>query len=330
MEMLYLLRARLALCLTLCALVVPLSSCRKPERAAASNEAQKTFASPQEAGAALLEAAKSGNEAALLEIFGPDGKEVLFSGDRINDKNDLKDFVTAYETMNRWDNIVAGSQMLYVGPENSPFPIPLQQNSTGQWFFNTAAGQDELLARRIGRDELITIAALGALAHAQQQYFNQTDPTAQQYAQKFVSDEGTHNGLYWSPSEGQSQSPLGQMGDFAKGAGFTKSGEKAQPFNGYYFRILTKGKDATTGSNHYVVNGNMTGGFAILAYPAEYQHSGIMTFLIGKDGVVYEKDLGKGTEATAKVISEYNPGDGWKRVSDDERSEKTQGTRTSN
>jgi hypothetical protein len=305
---------RAGLSLILFATIISLASCRKPENVAARNEGQKTFASPQAAGIALLEAAKSGNQASLLEIFGPDWKEVLFTGDSVKDANALKNFAVAYERMNRWRKINAGGEMLYIGTESFPFPIPLQQTSSGQWFFNTAAGQDEMLARRVGKDELIAIAALGAIANAQEQYFNQPHPgdNVKQYAQKFVSDEGKHNGLYWPASKGEQQSPLGQLGDFAKGAGFSNSGKNPQPFNGYYFRILTK-----AGVKDYVVNGKMTDGFAILAYPAEYQNSGIMAFLVGKDGIVFEKDLGEGTANTALAITEYNPADGWKPVHDD-------------
>jgi Protein of unknown function (DUF2950) len=293
---------RVGLSVMLFAIIISLAACRKPERVAAVNEPQKTFASPQEAGNALLEATKSGNQTALIEIFGPNAREVLFSEDWGKNANALKNFADAYETMSRWGNIKAGGQMLYVGTENFPFPIPLQQNSSGQWYFNTEAGKDEMLARRIGKDELVAMAALVALANAQEQYFNQAHPDKKQYAQKFVSDEGKHDGLYWPVSGDQTQSPLGQLGEFAKGAGYTKPGEKPQPFNGYYFRILT--------------NGNMTEGFAILAYPAEYQNSGIMTFLIGKDGIIYEKDLGEGTLDTAVAITEYNPRDGWKPVNE--------------
>jgi hypothetical protein len=297
----------------LLAFIISLSSWRNPAKVAAANDAQKTFASPQEAGDALLKAAKSGNQASLLDIFGPNAKEVLFTEDTVKDANALKDFAAAYETMHRWGKITAGGEMLYVGTENFPFPIPLQQDSSGRWYFNTDAGQDEMLARRIGKDELVAMAAVVALANAEQQYFNQAHPDKKQYAQKFVSDAGKHDGLYWPASKGEAQSPLGQMGDFAKGVGYTNSGEKPQPFNGYYFRILTKqaGKDS---EKDYVVNGNMTNGFAILAYPAEYQKTGIMSFLIGKDGVLYDKDLGKRTADTAAAITEYNPGDGWKPV----------------
>jgi len=309
--------------LTLFAVFISLVSCKKsekkPEIVAAAKEAQRTFASPSEAGAALLEAAKSGDQASLLAIFGPDGKEVLFSGDPVKDKNAMNDFAAAYETMNRWGKIKAGGEMLYLGVENFPFPIPLQQNSSGQWYFNTAGGADEILARRIGRDELIAMAAISAIANAEQQYFSRTHAgdKVKQYTQKFVSDEGKHNGLYWPALEGQTLSPLGELGDFAKGAGYTNSGEKPQPFNGYYFRILTsQGDTVKGGAKDYVVNGNMTGGFAILAYPSEYRNSGIMTFLVGTDGIIYQKDLGENTVATAAAMTEYNPGDGWKPVNE--------------
>ena len=279
-------------------------------------ETQKTFASPAEAGQAFLEAARSGDETALLAIFGPDGREVLFSGDPAKDQASLRTFVSAYETMNRWGKINGGGQMLYVGSENFPFPIPLLQTSSGRWYFDSAGGADEILARRIGRNELVAIAATGALANAQQAYFSGTHSgNTKQYAQKFASDEGKQNGLYWPGSEGGTQSPLGQLGDFAKGAGYTNAGGTPQPVNGYYFRILTKqGNTAKGGAKDYIVNGKMTRGFAILAYPAEYQASGIMTFLVGADGIVYEKDLGPKTADAVAAITEYDPGDGWKPV----------------
>jgi hypothetical protein len=293
---------------------------RKQENAAVGTtgtETQRTFASPSEAGTAFLEAARSGDQAALLAIFGPDGKDVLFSGDAAKDQTALRTFVAAYETMNRWGKINGGGQMLYVGSENFPFPVPLLQTPSGRWYFDSAGGADEILARRIGRNELVAMAATAALANAQQEYFKGTHAggEAKQYAQQFASDEGKQNGLYWPASEGRPQSPLGQLGDFAKGAGYTNAGTP-QPFNGYYFRILTKqGDTAKGGAKDYVVNGKMIRGFAILAYPAAYQNSGIMTFLVGSDGIVYEKDLGPKTADTAAALTDYNPGDGWKPVS---------------
>jgi Protein of unknown function (DUF2950) len=296
-----------------------LTACNKsgspqPESAKA---AQKSFASPADAGSAFLEAAKSGDQDALLAIFGPDAKGVLFSGDAVKDKDALQDFVASYNQMHRWRELKAGGEMLYIGADNFPFPIPLGKNSSGQWSFDTAAGKDEILARRIGKGELTAIAASRASANAEQQYFSQPrgGDKVKQYAQRFVSDEGKQNGLYWSVPEGQPPSPLGPLGDFAKAVGYTSAGSKPQPFNGYYYRILTRqGDKAKGGAMDYIVNGNMTRGFAILAYPAEYRDSGIMTFLVGKDGTIYQKDLGETTGTLALAMTDYNPGDDWKPV----------------
>jgi hypothetical protein len=306
--------ARLWMFFALFMLIPILTSCNKSEKPAAEKAVQKTFASPSDAGAAFLEAAKAGDQAALLGIFGADSKDVLFSGDAVKDKDYLQYFVTAYDQMHRWREIKAGGEILYVGADNYSFPIPLGQNPSGQWYFDTAAGKDEILARRIGKDELTAIVACGAIADAQQQYFSQTHDgdTVKQYAQKFISDEGKQNGLYWSVSAGQAASPLEEVRDFAKAAGYANAGDKPQPFDGYYFRFLTKqGDKAKGGAKDYLVNGKMTAGFAVLAYPAEYRNSGIMTFIVGKDGIVYQKDLGEKTADIAVSLAEYNPGDGW-------------------
>jgi Protein of unknown function (DUF2950) len=286
------------------------SSCgNAPQKTATESTAQKVFASPADAGVAFLEAAKPGDQAALLAIFGPDGKPALFSGDPVKDKDNLQDFVAAYNQMHRWREIKVGGEILYIGADNYPFPIPLGKNAAGQWVFDTAAGKDEILARRIGRDELTAIAASEAVAEAQAKYFK----TKKQYAQKFVSDEGKKDGLYWPVAAGQTPSPLEDVRDFAKASGYTNAGDKAQAFGGYYFLILSKqGPKAKGGEKEYIANGKMTGGFAMLAYPAEYRNSGIMTFLVGTDGVVYQKDLGEKTGELAGSIQAYDPGDGWK------------------
>jgi len=290
------------------ALLVLLTSCNKAEKPASEQAAQKTFASPEEAGAVLVTAAKSGDQNALIAIFGPDSKGVLFTGDAVRDQDNLKGFIASYDQMHRWGNLKAGGTVLYTGADNFPFPIPLDKNSSGQWSFDTAAGKDEILARRIGRGELTAIAACGATAVAQGQYFSK----AKQYAQQFASDQGKQNGLYWPVAEGQAQSPLGTLGDFAKALGYPNAGDKPQPFNGYYYRILTKqGAAAKGGTKDYIADGKMTGGFAILAYPVEYRNTGIMTFLIGKDGVIYQKDLGEKTSDQGAAMTEYNPGEGW-------------------
>jgi hypothetical protein len=308
------LSAYLALFAAGLALIALLVACNKSENTASEKVVPKTFSSPEDAGAALLDAAKSGNQDALLAIFGPDAKDVFFSGDAVKDKDTLQDFVAAYTQMHRWREIKAGGEMLYNGADNWVFPIPVGKNPSGQWYFDTAAGKDEILARRIGKDELTAIAACMAIAKAQQQYSSQTHDgdKVHEYAQKLVSDEGKQNGLYWPVPEGQAPSPLEGVRDFAKAAGYTSSGAKPQPFDGYYFRILNRqGDKAKGGAKDYIVNGKMTGGFAVLAYPVEYRNSGIMTFIVGKDGIVYQKDLGEDTPQIAEALMDYNPGDGW-------------------
>ena len=310
---------RLTLLVVLLAAIGTLGSCSRSENETSEKEsvqkepAQKTFASPADAGAAFLAAAKSGDQGELISIFGPETKDVLFSGDAVKDKADLADFVAAYSQMHRWREIKVGGQILYTGADNFPFPIPLGKNPAGQWYFDTAAGKDEILARRIGKDELTALAACGAVFDAQQQYFAQVhaDAKTKQYAQKFISDEGRQNGLYWTVSEGQTPSPLEDVRDFARAAGYASAGNNPQPFSGYYFRILTKqGEQAKGGAKDYLVNGQLTNGFAVVAYPAEYRNSGIMTFMVGTDGIIYQKDLGDKTAGAAAMV-EYNPGDGW-------------------
>jgi len=297
--------ARFSACL---ALLGSLVSCSKTADTT-SQQPQRTFSSPEDAGTAFLDAAKSGDQQVLLAIFGPDTKNVLFSGDPVKDKDALRDFVAAYTQMHRWREIQAGAEMLYIGADNFVFPVPLAKNASGQWQFDTAAGKDEILARRIGKDELTAIAACEAVARAENQYFSQARDGAKQYAQKLVSDDGKQNGLYWPVAPGQPPSPLEDVRDFARAAGYTNAGTKPQPFVGYYFRILRKG------TTDYVVDGKMTGGFAIVAYPAEYRNSGIMTFIIGKDGVVYQKDLGEKTTDAAEALVAYDPSDGWRPAS---------------
>ena len=262
----------------------------------------------------MLAAAQAGDQATLLAIFGPDAKDILASGDAVQDQQNMRDFVAAYAQMHRWRKIKAGGEMLYIGADNFLFPIPLDEKSPGAWQFDTDAGKDEILARRIGRNELAAIAASSALANAQAQYFSQTHDadTVKQYAQRIVSDAGKQDGLYWPVSANQAPSPLEEVHEFAKAAGYTGAGSNPQPFNGYYFRVLTKqGDQAPGGAKDYIADGKMTAGYAFLAYPAEYRNSGIMTFVVGPDGVVYQKDLGTNTAAVAAAIMEYNPGDGW-------------------
>jgi Protein of unknown function (DUF2950) len=310
---------RYCIAIALLALAFSLASCSRTDKAAekvtSAQTAPRTFQSPAEAGTALFAAAKAGDRDGLLAIFGPDAKEVLFSGDDVVDKNNRERFVTAYSQMNRWSANKTGGEILFLGDDNFPFPIPLKKNDKGSWFFDTAAGKDEVLARRIGNDELVAINVLDDIAGAQDRYFKQAHDGTKQYAQKFVSDPGQQNGLYWEAAEGQPASPLGPLGDAAKELGYSRS-DKPQPFNGYYYRILTKqGANVKGGSRDFMADGKLVRGFAVIAYPAKYGDSGIMTFIVGPDGVVYQKDLGEKTSEAAVAMTEYNPDQSWASLS---------------
>ena len=291
--------------------------CDKSQQAQAPSGPQ-AFASPDNAGQAIFTAAKAGDSNALLAIFGPEAKELIFSGDPVQDKAGLDLFAGRYDEMHRWRKLPNGGTVLDVGAENYPFPFPLLKNSSGQWYFDTASAKQEVLARRIGGNELSTVEVLNAMADAQAEYFSETHDGShvRQYAQKFVSDGGKQNGLYWKPAdENQPESPLGPLAAYASAEGYGGNAQSPQPFHGYFYRILTRqGERAHGGAKEYVVKGAMTGGFAILAYPAEYGNSGVMSFLINQDGVVFQKNLGENTSEEAKAIPAFNPDDSWKPV----------------
>ena len=304
--------------LLLPALVIPLAACSKsdkPEKPSAS-----VFASPVDAGNALLAAAKSDDQDSLRAIFGPDSKEIISSGDAVQDKNAAETFATSYAVMHRWRKMQDGAQILLVGTDNFAFPIPLKKNDGGQWFFDSAAGKDEVLSRRIGRNELAIIEACRAVVDAQVQYFSEfhDGETTNEYAMKFISDPGKHNGLYWQSPEGQPESPLGPLAAFAASEGYSAKPDAHMPFHGYYFRML-KGQSerAPGGAKEYAIDGKMVGGFALVAYPAEYGNSGVMTFLINQDGLLLQKDLGKKTTETATAMTEYDPDSGWNPLDND-------------
>jgi hypothetical protein len=301
---------------TILALIILLVACNKT-----TQPSFKVFASPEEAGAALLEAAKSGDPNAVLTIFGPESKEVVLSGDAVQDKTTIDSFVGAYGVMHRWRKMPDDAQILLIGADNFTFPIPLKKNAAGQWYFDMVAGKDEILSRRIGRNELAVIDICGALADAQGEYFSQThaDGSTQQFAVKFISDTGKQNGLYWESPEGQPRSPLGPLAAFATDEGYSVKPDSHMPFHGYFFHMLKKqGSHAPGGAKEYVVDGKMASGFAFVAYPAEYGNSGVMTFIINQDGVLLQKDLGKTTTETAAAMTEFDPGDGWSPVQENE------------
>jgi hypothetical protein len=291
--------------------LVSIWACNKKAQPSAAESSPKNFASPDDAGKGLFEAAKSGSQETVLAIFGSGAKELVYTGDAAEDKASLDGFVRAYQVMNRWRKLGDGSELLLVGADNQAFPIPLK-SAAGQWHFDAAAGKEEILARRIGRDEIVAADVCGALADAQQQYFAQKHGGVKQYAQKFISDAGQQDGLYWQSPEGSPRSPLGPLVAFATEEGLTIKPDAAQPFYGYYFRRLdNQGSNAKGGAKPYVVNGKATAGFAYIAYPAKYDDTGVQTFIINQDRVVYEKNLGKDTTDVAKSLTEFNPDNTW-------------------
>ena len=279
---------------------------------AAQQPGQKTFASPEEAAKALAAAAQNNDDKALLEIFGPDGKEIVTSGDPVQDAEHHANFARRYQQMHRLVKEPNGETCLYVGAENWPLPIPIV-NKGNVWYFDTDAGKKEMLFRRVGRNEISAIKVCQELAAAEQEYYSSHH---NEYAQKIFSDEGQRNGLYWKAAQGETQSPIGPLVAQAVAEGYSPGhAGPPTPFRGYFYHILTRqGKNAPAGAKDYIVNGKMTEGAAFIAYPAEYRSSGVMTFIVGTDGVVYEKDLGKKTEALAKAMKEFNPNAGWQKA----------------
>jgi hypothetical protein len=277
----------------------------------AQQTGQKTFSSPEDASSALITALQSNDEKAMLDVLGPAGKQIVSSGDNAEDAENRANFVQKYQEMHRLVKEPDGTTTLYIGAENWPTPIPLL-NKGNAWYFDTEAGKMEILFRRIGRNEMSTIRVCQELVAAEKEYSTQRG----EYAQKIFSDEGQHNGLYWKPADGQSHSPVGPLVAVACTEGNVNGRDSAPtPYRGYYFRILTRqGKKGPGGAKSYVANGKMTGGFAFVAYPAEYRSSGVMTFIVNEDGVVYQKDLGRKTDSLAKAMKEFNPNSSWQKA----------------
>ncbi len=277
---------------------------------AAQQQGQKTFATGEDASQALFTAVKSNDENAMLNILGPDGKEIVSSGDPIQDSNNRANFATKFEQMHRLKKEPDGTTTLYVGAQNWPLPIPLMRTK-GMWYFDTPAAKTEILYRRVGQNEMSAIMVCEQLAAAQKEYFAQQH---RQYAQKIFSDEGQHNGLYWRVADGEELSPIGPL--VAEAEAYSHGQETTtSPYRGYHFHILTaQGKNAPGGDMSYIVAGKMTGGFAFVAYPAEYRSSGVMTFIVDKQGVVYQKDLGKDTVAIANSMAKYEPDGTWREA----------------
>ena len=300
-----------------CAAAVAVAALAAPSIDVRAQTAQKTFATPEEAARELAAAAKRGNLDEVLAFFGPEGKDLVSSSDPATARMNRDVFVAAFAE--RWHLVddEGGSKTLVIGNEDWPFPVPLVKEKT-RWRFDTAAGKEEVLARRIGRNELAVIAICRTYVSAQKEYAEagHDGKPAGLYAVAFRSDPGKQNGLYWPTAKGAKRSPLGDLVAEAATEGRNlEAAQQPEPFHGYLFKILTaQGSKVPGGAKSYVVNGEMSGGFALVAWPAQYDASGIMTFVINQSGVVWQKDLGPETAKIVAAMKAYDPDASWTEV----------------
>jgi hypothetical protein len=275
---------------------------------------QQVFHSAEEASAALFASAQQNDNGALLEILGPAGKDLVSSGDPVEDRKNRDAFVAKYKQMHRVEKERDGVMILYIGAENWPEPIPLVKTNSG-WYFDTDAGKEEILARRVGKNELATIDVCYQLVDAQQQHYVRSNEGEHRYALKFSGDNDGQDGLFSSETGEQPVSPHDALIASAGVENGTATSHHPVPFNGYYFRILTsQGKNVEGGAKSYLVNGKMLNGFAFVAYPVVYRSTGVMTFIVNQNGIVYQKNLGRDTEKIANAMTEYDPDSTWDRL----------------
>ena len=302
------------------ALVAAVSLSLAPARADDTNVIGRTFSSPEEAVSAMQTAANNHDTNALADIFGPGFADIRTS-DPVEGQNELKEFADSFSVSNYLDHVADDRCILDTGTDRWPFPIPIVHGSTG-WYFDTAAGKDELINRRVGRDELQAIKSMRVAAEAQREYAsaNHSGDEVLEFAQKLVSSPGKKDGLYWSPDIDGEISPLGPAFVAAQDEGYLKdvsSENSPQPFHGYFFKLLTRqGKHAPGDAYNYIINGHMIGGFAFVAWPAQYGESGVMTFIINQQGRVYQKDLGPDTGRLVKKMKAYDPDSSWTVTTD--------------
>lgn len=279
---------------------------------------QQSHATAEDAARALADAVRAQDKEALLAVVGPTARSWLASGDAVADRADWQRFLAAYDRQHRVEPLSDGRALLLVGDDDWPFPAPLVRQG-GRWFFDAEAGRDEVLSRRIGRNELDAIQTLLAIVDAQREYAaGDLDGNGwHDYARRFVSSEGTRDGLFWPVAADQPPSPLGPLVAEATREGYRASAAGSQPraYHGYRYRILAaQGPDAPGGARSYVVDGRMIGGFAVLAYPVNPGVSGVMSFIVNHEGIVYQKNLGRNGEAVAAKMQRFNPAAGWTRV----------------
>lgn len=302
-------------------LAVPAYAADAAPKAAAAKQKpaapkQQVFASSDEAVKALVAAARGTETKTVLAILGTGAKSLIDSGDAVADKDRRARFVASYDEANKLEQAGDAKAILITGKDAWPFPIPLVKDAAG-WRFDTAAGKEEILSRRVGSNELWTIQAMLAYVDAQREYYrlNPQQHKLQGYAQKLVSTKGKRDGLYFATKAGEPLSPLGPLFDAAKAEGYGGSDGKAAAYHGYHYRILkAQGAGAQGGAYDYMAKGQMIGGFALIAWPATYRNSGVMTFIVNHDGVVFEKDFGPDTAAKVSKITRFNPDGSWRRL----------------
>ena len=303
--------ARTLLCCALALFVVVMFQ----GAALAAKSTQKTFGTPEAAVEALVKALRDHNEKELVALFGPGSETLISSGDKVDDLERMEKFVRLYGEANRLEPAGDKKLIVHVGKNDWPFPIPIVKVGES-WRFDTKQGREEILNRRVGENELDTIQTCLAIVDAQREYaaLDRDGDGLLAYAQKFYSTRGKTDGLYWEVTAGDKPSPMGPLVAKAQGEGYMP-GEKPAPYNGYFYRILTaQGKSAKGGAYSYLVKGKMVGGFAVVAYPATYAVSGVKTFIVNHDGVVYQKDLGPKTGKLAKNMKMYDPDKTWEKV----------------
>jgi Protein of unknown function (DUF2950) len=300
------------------ALVASLAHAADPAPASARpGYVQSTFASPEEAAKALADAMRSDERKEIWRVLGPGASKLIRSGDPVQDNEAREAFVAAYDKSVKFERSSDAKATLLVGADDFPFPYPLVMKD-GRWQFDAKQGDEQVLDRRIGHNELAAINVCLAYVDAQREYaeLGRNGNGLLEYAQKLVSTPGKHDGLYWKTQEGEAPSPLGRLMAAAHGQGYGKAGHE-EPYHGYFYKILTaQGKDAEGGAYDYVVNGKMIGGFGLVAYPARWGNSGVMTFICNHDGVVYERNLGRDTQAIASKMTLFNPDATWTKSKD--------------